>query len=288
MTTATTQLGRLALVALLAAIALGLFGATPSGVHAAGPRGWCLSSGQRLSAGDYLEAGTNGYRLIMQGDGNLVAFTPGGRPVWNSRTWGNQGAYAELQSGDGNLVVYTSSRKALWDSKTYSNPGDRLCMQSDGNVVIYASSGSALWATQTWLAATDGRTLSYNPGIAGHCTWGAEFMFEWYTGSGRYLDATSGDAKVWARNAQEKGWSVGTRPRIGAMVVFQPSVAGAGAAGHVAFVTQVWPSRNAIQVREMNVAGLGMWNYRTISPAIDTGVNRYSGLTNINYIYVDP
>jgi hypothetical protein len=41
------------------------------------------------------------------------------KAVWESKTYGNAGAYAEFQ-GDGNLVVYDvgNPRKALWASKT--------------------------------------------------------------------------------------------------------------------------------------------------------------------------
>jgi hypothetical protein len=55
----------------------------------------------------------------MQSDGNLVAYAPGGRPVWNSGTGGNAGARLVMQD-DGNPVVYTGGR-ALWSpaGRTY-------------------------------------------------------------------------------------------------------------------------------------------------------------------------
>lgn len=56
--------------------------------------------------------GAGGY-LIMQSDGNLVLYTSGGTPRWNTQTNGNSGAYFNVQ-GDANLVVYSSTNAPLW------------------------------------------------------------------------------------------------------------------------------------------------------------------------------
>ena len=64
--------------------------------------------------------GTNGRTtesLVMQGDGNLVLYAPGGHPIWASGTDRHQGAFLAIQD-DGNTVVYTSQGRALWDTKT--------------------------------------------------------------------------------------------------------------------------------------------------------------------------
>ena len=86
----------------------------------------------------------------------------------------------------------------------------------------------------------------------------------------------------WATNASRRGWNVGSTPRIGSIAVFQPGVAGAGSVGHVAWVTQVYPARNAITVTEMDFPNPGQVDTRTISPAY--------GLPNngLRYIYVNP
>lgn len=73
----------------------------------------------RLTRGDRLVVGTQllsgGYRLVMQGDGNLVVYNPGGRPLWSS---GTKGGNRFIMQGDGNLVMYNSSNKAIWSSGT--------------------------------------------------------------------------------------------------------------------------------------------------------------------------
>ncbi len=52
---------------------------------------------------------------VMQEDGNLVVYTGEGKPLWDSHTWGNDGAWLAVQD-DGNLVIYSS--KAIWASGT--------------------------------------------------------------------------------------------------------------------------------------------------------------------------
>lgn len=47
------------------------------------------------------------------------------------------------------------------------------------------------------------------------------------------------NAAHWAANAKAAGFRVGTTPAVGAIVVWQPHVDGAGAPGHVAYVEKV-------------------------------------------------
>ena len=66
-----------------------------------------------LTANQSIYSPNGQYQLIMQGDGNLVEYGPGGQVIWDAGTNGNPGAYAIMQ-GDGNLVVYSPAGKALW------------------------------------------------------------------------------------------------------------------------------------------------------------------------------
>jgi hypothetical protein len=117
--------------------------------------------GQGLNPGDSLTSGS--MRLVMQSDGNLVAYLKAGgssAPAeWSSGTSGHPGAYAVMQS-DGNLVVYSqsggpSTGGALWSSRTYGNPGAYAVLQDDGNLVVYRkgggpSTGGALWSSHSY------------------------------------------------------------------------------------------------------------------------------------------
>lgn len=241
--------------------------------------GSCLGAGHTLAGGQQLVSPNGQYRTVMQGDGNLVLYTASGHVLWDSRTNGHSGARTVLQGTDGNLVIYASNNAVLWSASTNTHPGDRLCMQSDANLVVYSSSNAALWATMTNHAAKWGQTLTYNPGAAGNCTYWAEYEFHWYTGT--YINTlatsgTTGDAKYWAINASRRGWTVGSTPRMDSIAVWT-----GGSAGHVAWVTGVWPSQNKIRVSEMNEYGrLGQVDSRVITPAF--------GVSGLQYIYVNP
>lgn len=84
------------------------------------------------------------FKLIMQGDGNLVLYK-GTKALWSSKSLVKD-SYAVMQS-DGNLVVYRKTT-ATWHSKTGGNPGAFLSVQNDGNVVIYKGR-TPIWSTGT-------------------------------------------------------------------------------------------------------------------------------------------
>ncbi|MGW7002509.1 hypothetical protein ACWGCW_06705 [Streptomyces sp. NPDC054933] len=119
-----------------------------------------LLPGQRLNPGDSLTSGS--MRLLMQPDGNLVAYLKAGGSAalaeWASGTSGHPGAYAVMQT-DGNLVVYSPNGGPgiggmLWSSGTAGNPGAHATLQDDGNLVIYrqgtSDPGNSLWATGSY------------------------------------------------------------------------------------------------------------------------------------------
>jgi surface antigen len=113
-----------------------------------------------------------------------------------------------------------------------------------------------------------GRTVSYNQGTAGQCTWWA--INEFHHFSGRYPNFTKpgndGNAEYWAGNAAYDGWTVTSTPRVDSVVVFPPGVNGALSDGHVAWVTRV--SGAKITFTEMNAtAGAGNVDTRTVTPA---------------------
>lgn len=74
-----------------------------------------------------------------------------------------------------------------------------------------------------------------------------------------------GNAQYWASGAAARGYTVSYVPRVGATVVFQPGVQGAGGAGHVAHVVKLYPD-GWFLVSEMNFyfngGGWGRVDYR--------------------------
>ncbi|MFE4630893.1 hypothetical protein [Streptomyces mirabilis] len=123
--------------------------------------GTAMLSGQVLPPGHHLSSSS--VTLVMQTDGNLVAYlkTGGsgtGQAIWSSRTSGHPGAYAIMQT-DGNLVIYTSTSGpgkggTLWSTKTYGNPGAHTALRDDGNLVVYRAGstapGGALWSSGSY------------------------------------------------------------------------------------------------------------------------------------------
>lgn len=78
---------------------------------------------------------------------------------------------------------------------------------------------------------------------AGQCTWGAKALAPW-------VHNYWGNANQWPDSARAAGYTVGTQPRVGAVICWPY---GGWGYGHVAVVTAV--SGNQIQVKESNVNG---------------------------------
>ncbi|MGH7698788.1 MAG: CHAP domain-containing protein, partial [Candidatus Dormibacteria bacterium] len=72
-----------------------------------------------------------------------------------------------------------------------------------------------------------------------------------------------GNAIAWWGNAQAYGAPEGQVPVVGAVAVYDN-----GYDGHVAYVTKVLPNGSWVQ-SEMNVAGFGVVDTRTMSPGMD-------------------
>jgi surface antigen len=112
-----------------------------------------------------------------------------------------------------------------------------------------------------------GRTVSYNEGATGQCTWWAINEFHAYSGLYPNLVApgNNGNAQYWAGNATYNGWTVSATPRVGSIAVFPPGYNGAGAYGHVAWVVAVSGTR--ITVTEMNYVAWNQVDTRTLTPS---------------------
>jgi surface antigen len=115
--------------------------------------------------------------------------------------------------------------------------------------------------------AATGRTVSYNEGGTGQCTWWAINEFHVHTGLYPNLVApgNNGNARYWAGNAAYNGWTVTATARVGSIAVFPPFTNGAGAVGHVAWVVAV--NGTSITVTEMNYAAWDRVDTRVLTPS---------------------
>lgn len=106
-----------------------------------------MTAGQTLIPGQSLTSADGRYKLVLQGDGNLVLYSPN-RALWSTGTQGRSPGLFVLQ-GDGNMVIYGSDNRPYWASWTQNTGGNAFYMQGDGNLVLYNSQGAPVWHTRT-------------------------------------------------------------------------------------------------------------------------------------------
>ena len=109
-----------------------------------------LLAGRQLTSDQQLVSTNGSFRFVMQGDGNVVLYSPIGA-LWASWTF-VPGTTLTMQT-DGNLVAYAPDGRPVWYTATRGSGAVRLVMQSDGNAVLYRADGRAVWATNTVLRA---------------------------------------------------------------------------------------------------------------------------------------
>lgn len=107
-----------------------------------------MNANQLLNTNQMLISPDGRYKLIMQGDGNLVLYSPN-RPLWWSST-DNKPVVRFAVQGDGNLVLYDSAYRPYWNTGTQGRGGNSLHLQNDGNLVLYDSQSRAVWHTRTY------------------------------------------------------------------------------------------------------------------------------------------
>jgi hypothetical protein len=102
-----------------------------------------LTPGEELQAWGVRKSPNGKYFAQLQGNGALVVVAAGRREIWRSPGSGS-GPRLVMQP-DGNLVAYRSDGAVLWHAGTWGNPGARMVLQDDGNLVVYRADGVPLW-----------------------------------------------------------------------------------------------------------------------------------------------
>jgi hypothetical protein len=82
----------------------------------------------------------------MQGDSNLVLYF-GARPLWESGTGGGSDGSRLVMQEDGNLVIYGMNGAPIWAADSNRSGVSELFVQNDSNVVIY-NGGAGVWDTK--------------------------------------------------------------------------------------------------------------------------------------------
>jgi hypothetical protein len=108
------------------------------------------ASSSSLAPGDCMPSGSAVFLLCLRATGNIViSWANTNQSLWDS---GSSAAAKNLvMQPDGNLVAYNSSGKPYWSTGTVNRGTGpyKARMQSDGNFVVYDSTNAALWATVT-------------------------------------------------------------------------------------------------------------------------------------------
>jgi len=200
-------------------------------------RGVAVCNSGRSVVGIYIESSSGG-------DG-WASFTP--RPAKPSNVYYSRTFSFSAASTVAYPTVGCGGTAASWASSS-SAPGRTISATYVYNVVcIDPASGNGTCSYAPYPSYG-----SSNPGYSKQCTWGAAEM--WKKATGHY-PSWNGNAKDWNDNAKLKGFRVMTTPQERSIAVWEPNVGGAGANGHVAWVSgisSVSSSTIYFTVREMN------------------------------------
>jgi peptidoglycan/xylan/chitin deacetylase (PgdA/CDA1 family) len=190
----------------------------PQGLSPRSGPGNGLNPGQTLFSGQSISSAGGQYSLVMQGDGNLVAYAAGGRALWSTGTNGHPGARVVMQR-DGDLVVYSPNGAPLWASRT-RDAGARLALQADANLVVYSASGAPVWASNS----VNSRLVA-----------GQKLMGSWYLesanrqcrlvmqGDGNLVLKSAAGRVLWASGTSGTPRAVAVMQGDGNLVVYAPS-----------------------------------------------------------------
>ncbi len=141
--------------------------------------------------------------------------------------------------------------------KGYEVPASQIAarekkLAASRNTVTRSSSSSRATGSTKTVNSTPGSKSNGYP--YGWCTY--------YVATRRFVPANWGNAKNWLSSAKRSGYSTGSQPAVGAIMVTSES-----GWGHVAFVESV--NGGSITVAEMNYVGWGVVSRRTISTGSD-------------------
>jgi hypothetical protein len=112
-----------------------------------------LKTNDQLTVNQKLVSPNGSFELILPTDGNLVLYSQRtGKAVWASNTWNTPTRVTHvIMQTDGNLVAYDAAGKAYWSSNTWNHPGATAVLENDGSLVVLDSNGVGLWASDLCL-----------------------------------------------------------------------------------------------------------------------------------------
>lgn len=179
------------------------------------------------------------------------------------------------------LASQASQSQTTATQTSYEAPATAAASTASTSTASTSSSTSS--STSTQAATTQSSSYTYttgggfpavdpsyraaiNGGYFGQCTY---YVFNRMAQVGTPIGhSMMGNAAEWPSYARSYGYSVSNSPSAGSAIVFQQGLAGADPTyGHVAFVEAV-NADGSVYISEMNVRGLNVISYRTISASV--------------------
>ncbi|KAM6971089.1 B-type lectin plumieribetin-like [Tautogolabrus adspersus] len=95
-----------------------------------------LSKTIELLKGDFLISNNGEYKAVFQDDSNFVVY--GWKPVWSTDTAGSD-AFRLCMQGDCNLVMYSKCEIPKWHTDTHFATVNACCLRltDDGKLLVY-------------------------------------------------------------------------------------------------------------------------------------------------------
>lgn len=117
----------------------------PNGCSVTDPGVAYVMANQGLYTNQFMLSCNGRYRLMLQGDGNLVlADLQTNTALWTSQTNGDPAEVMVMQ-GDGNLVIYDVHGDPLWHTGTHGKPGLKLKLFNSGTLKLYDGAWGTPW-----------------------------------------------------------------------------------------------------------------------------------------------
>ena len=176
------------------------------------------------------------------------------------------------------LAAQASQSQTTATQTSYEAPAPAAAASTASTSTASTSSSTSTPAAQTQTSSYTYTTgggfpavdpsfrASLNGGYFGQCTY---YVFNRMAQVGTPIGhSMMGNAAEWPSYARSYGYSVSHSPSAGSAIVFQQGLAGADPTyGHVAFVEAV-NADGSVYISEMNVRGLNVISYRTISASV--------------------
>mmetsp|Transcript_10092 Transcript_10092/g.24089 ORF Transcript_10092/g.24089 Transcript_10092/m.24089 type:complete len:1078 (+) Transcript_10092:217-3450(+) len=132
-----------------------------------------LRSGQRLERGEFVSSPSGAYKVGVTNGGNFVLQDRSSRTLFES---GNSDGYRLYMQSDGNMILRSQGGGARWVSRTYDNRGASFILDDGGQLSIV----SAIHGAVVWLAGKPRGTYNGPPNSGVTYPTRGFFYYPWY------------------------------------------------------------------------------------------------------------